>query len=1149
MVKIDPIHYLLNTILDDKEAIIFLGGGASMEGKQKEKKFPGYDDLIDRVLQKYKVKPKNKKDRLNSFFSIIEQWEKEKKLAARLREFLDGEPGLAHYHLAALSIALFGESNTLLYLTKNFDDLINQTFIDLKKNQVRKFTPVVIPLHPKLPDSEFQEIAITAEANLKKGFPVILKLFGDLNFQKPILRQDDINFEPEVKKKLMEWMAKPMIVIGYSFSDKKIRELLIASGGTSPIFMINPLRKIHPAIKDTDRVHHIKSNFSDFVNKLLEIFQERNPAINRKIDKILQFLDPTKIFPDFNSIENRVRLCSKASILRAEERIPKIEVNGKVRKLVPISRKDTSPDFERFLQSDKQLLAVIGDSGSGKSTLLYRIAKNDFNKRFITLFYDVHHLQITGSLTERLSQDLRCVSSQLESILEHFDKILTKENKKLMVIIDGLNESTKIDPSDLKIEIEDLEAKLPKSIKIVYSCRTVYWNSYIKVNTPISSTLYYGSKEFILYFYSKIEAKRAFETYKNLFEFQGSFESLKEEFKEKIRDPLMLRMLAEGYQGKKLPTFAPAVKIFRSYEETLKRKFKGNPFLIDFMHELIATKSEEIKDQKQVSDQFIARKIRTNLKFSNLFQLAKPKDPLVLLEDEGILSLLDEDETTYRFTYDRFFEYLLGKAIGKHFNIYSKKDFIKILSEKILVFQRIHFSFIQALKSEIIRRNIENSSDSWSFYDPATLRLLLNHPDAAIVNFTKEVLRELTFEAERNTLEALKGATDSELDYKLLTLDIASDSPKIRSILIEGLFSGHKYLTRRCVQILSILNLEPRIQIDFEELIISKTANSRNFKKEHAMGLIYYTSTIFSVEDQRGNDPFIRTKFFWKKVLLSIKADIEEVKEIIKSEFTRIVKDEGPNFFGEGSREHGMEYIWKGMSKDEREVAIKLIPLIIDPNKTIDFESQEIIKFFGSSIKEWKKRKEPEKNERYSYKFEYRLAEWILIQRSQRDFDEVKKILDHFVSTGFWKSIDFALCNMRYILQIIYDTNMEIVKDGFKSIKDWTEKLRQEDAEKFYYPVEESDPFLIDQNFIALAAIIDTLYFAPKEGPIAYLEEKLTSKDKRDVRLALLSVRYLWQDNPRKVLGTLELLANTDDRWRSHKLSRFCSLKMSHLFT
>jgi len=298
MAEINPMYNLINTIIDDKEIVIFMGAGASMEGKQNEQRFPGFDELIDRILIKYGFDPKNKKKRLDSFFSIIEQWEKEKKLSVRLSKFLDGEPGPAHYYLAALSTALFGESDALLYLTTNYDDLIIKAFIDLERNPERKFKTVSLPLRPNITGSEFQEIVSNIEGHLKEGRPVILKLFGDLNSQSPIFRQDDMRFEPEVEKRVIEWMKKPMIVIGYSFSDKILKELLIAARGTSPVFLVNPSKKIPPIIKNMDRVHHIKRNFYDFISDLLKIIKERKPAIGKRIDKITESLGPLKGHPD-----------------------------------------------------------------------------------------------------------------------------------------------------------------------------------------------------------------------------------------------------------------------------------------------------------------------------------------------------------------------------------------------------------------------------------------------------------------------------------------------------------------------------------------------------------------------------------------------------------------------------------------------------------------------------------------------------------------------------------------------------------------------------------------------------------------------------------------------------------------------------------
>ncbi len=1134
MTKVDPMHYLINTILDEKEIVIFLGGGASMEGRQKEKRFPGSDELMEAVIKKFGENvPSQKKKREDLFFEIIKKWDNEKKLSTRLRKFLDGEPGLAHYCLAALSLALYGDSNALLYLTKNHDDLMNKAFTDILRKKDEGIDIIVISLNPDLTGSNFKKIFCNIEGHIKDGRPVLLKLFGDLNSTNPIFKDDDIEFQPEVERKLSEWMAKPMIVIGYSFSDKKIRGLLSASEGNSPIFLINPLKKIPHSIKSLDRIQHIKCSFRDCLNKLLEIIQKRNPSINRKVDKILELLDPTTLLPDFNSIQNRVKLCSKASILRTEERIPKIEVNGKIRKLIPIPRKDTSPDFERFLQSDRQLLAVIGDSGSGKSTLLYRIAKNESNKRFITLFYDVHHLQSAGSLTKKLAEDFRCEQRQLETIFKHFDKILSKEKKKLLIIIDGLNESISIDPSDFKIDIENLGAKLPGSIKIAYSCRTIYWNSYIKVNAPISSLLYHDSKEFLLHFYSESEAQLAFDVYKDLFKFRGVFNSLKDEFKEKIRDPLMLRMLAEGYQGEKLPTFAPAVKIFRNYEKVLKIKFKGNAPLIDFIYELIAFKLEEINTHRQVSDQFVARKIRTNSNFLNLFQLAKPKDPFVLLEDEGILSLLDEEETTYRFTYDRFFEYLLGKEIGKRIKLNSKEDFVTNLSEKILSFQRVHFSFLQALKSEIIRKNIKNPSGIWSFYEPYTLKLLLNNQNVAIVNFAKEVLRELTFEGEKDTLEALKEIKEDELEWKLIALDIACDSSRVKPFLIEGLFSGSKLFTRRCVNALSVLIENQNIREEFEKMIFSDVQLIKKFERKHAMGIFYYLALIFSIEDKLGRDPFIEIKSFIKKCFSLLGDQKSDAIEVLKIEFARLAREEGPLMFGskfniDRKEFYGIDYLWRFMGEEERKAALKMNSLFLSPEKLRSEESIELIKFFGSEIEHWNKRKNPECCSNFTYDFEYRIAQWILISHSQSNFDDVLTVLENLVLSDYWLCIDFALCIMRSILEFMYPSDKKIINQGFDSMKRWTNKF-ENNKQLFYSTLNIKNPFSL--NFIPLEPVarIALLHFSPDEGPVPILEDYLSDSELNKKLLALLCTRYFWRRYPLRILGTLELVLNDNN--------------------
>ena len=291
MAGIDPMYNLVNTIIDDKEVVIFLGAGASMEGTQDGKRFPGFGELIDKILKDWGFDPANKKKRTENFLTVIQRWENEKILPARLKKYLGGEPGQAHYNLAALSIALVGESNAMLYLTTNYDNLMKKAFTDLERNPVNKFDTVEISLRPNIIGSEFQGIVKNIEDFTKKGEPVILKLFGDLNSQSPIFRQEDMKFEPGVEEKLLEWMRQPMIFIGYSFSDKIIQQLLIAARGTSPVFLVTPSGKKVPAyIKELDRVQIIEKRFSEFIVDLFKIFKQRNPEIIEKTEKILDYI-------------------------------------------------------------------------------------------------------------------------------------------------------------------------------------------------------------------------------------------------------------------------------------------------------------------------------------------------------------------------------------------------------------------------------------------------------------------------------------------------------------------------------------------------------------------------------------------------------------------------------------------------------------------------------------------------------------------------------------------------------------------------------------------------------------------------------------------------------------------------------------------
>lgn len=288
MGKIDPMHNLITTFLDEREVVFFLGSGASLEGTQGDKGFPGFSELIDNVLAQFGGKAGSQQERWENFLAVIKKWEDEQQLSVRLHKFFDGRPGLAHYQLAALCLALHGKSNGLLFLTSYFDNLMNRAFHDLEQNPVHSFSLIEESIGFHLTGSDIICKVKNITGHTTQGCPVIVKLFGDLNSQSPIFKQEDMRFQPEMEVTLLEWMKKTMVFIDYNSPPPVITQLLIASRGRLPVFLVNPSDDTPKILKDIDRVHHIPLSFGQFMGTLLKIIKERDADISQKLERILE---------------------------------------------------------------------------------------------------------------------------------------------------------------------------------------------------------------------------------------------------------------------------------------------------------------------------------------------------------------------------------------------------------------------------------------------------------------------------------------------------------------------------------------------------------------------------------------------------------------------------------------------------------------------------------------------------------------------------------------------------------------------------------------------------------------------------------------------------------------------------------------------
>ena len=815
---------------------------------------------------------------------------------------------------------------------------------------------------------------------------------------------------------------------------------------------------------------------------------------------------------------------SRASLLRAEEKLRA----GTARTIVPITRLDTQPDLAAFFRDPRPLLCVVGDSGSGKSTLFFQIY-NSVPGDVIPIFYDVFHINEKRSFAKVLASDFLCDEVDLGSFLAKIDQALVVAGRHLLILVDGLNESRAPRPPALRTEIERVASSLPDSIKIGYSCRKIYWDYFIHAGVPLSRNLYFGSKEFLLGRFSIAESEEAFGRFKEVYNFVGDYTALSSEFKERIRDPLMMRMLAESYQGKELPVFAPAVLIFAAYEERFRSAYRGT-VLPDFLDRLIDLKVRAAQTGRP-SVEFLKSRVRANRDLQFLIQQQEgkqdhPGDPFVLLEDEGILSPTDERRGTFRFTFDRFFEYLLGKSLSPILHNATRGLFARQLRSEIQRLSQQHFSFQQALKSEVIRLNIERPDGPWSFYDPTVIRTLLDDPDAEVVGLTKDILRELTFEGREDLTRVIASVYPDESRNHFLMLDVAPDSMRVLPLVIIGLTSGIKEDVRRCCHLVASSLADPLKRSILEDTLFAGLQNAYNLEFHIVEGLMYYSAALFGAAYRLDRDAFTLVRSFWQRAWSSMCRHDSAMQTLIQA-FVHFVRKEGGQFFGESSGS-GMDYFWTALAPDLRSRALTMLPFLVDPALPLTSEVREIILFFGSSIKDWAARKSPPARGMGGYKLEYRIAQWIIVQRCRDYYRETYDLLCSFVDTGYSKSIDFALGCMELCCLFQLRDKAEI-RSAFDAMLLWT-ALFKVDVENFYLGLTEPDPFLANQcppDIAARVAILDE--FSPREGPIPFLEEWLVSEDMRDVLMGLIAARNIWRGAPVKVLRTLDIVAHSDD--------------------
>lgn len=362
-------------------------------------------------------------------------------------------------------------------------------------------------------------------------------------------------------------------------------------------------------------------------------------------------------------------------------------VREKHRPALYLQREETLQKVLEFLASDKGCFVLTGKSGVGKSSFVLSLA-DEFAKRedLCLLMYNGARLTVEGTMVQTIGQDLigylTLEGRADQNLFDQLEQRGEMTGKVLLLVFDAINEN--VDGKTLLRQIDQMvgDARYPW-LKVMITSRPQAWRT-LKHGLHLAENRYFrerGSDEYWVelegFTYTEEirldsfcheELPNAYAKYQRAWQLQTTYQELGPQLREDLRDPLMLRLIAQTYQGKGVPERVRGSQVYHKYVEALvatERLFEGD--LIFLEREMVPLMLAE----GQYNNRVKASQVQDNRR---LFELIHNDDRLsngqsvnaayVRLVDADIL-MEQGSFTDYviMFKYERFYDYFGGKRL------------------------------------------------------------------------------------------------------------------------------------------------------------------------------------------------------------------------------------------------------------------------------------------------------------------------------------------------------------------------------------------------------------------------------------------------------------------------------------------------------
>jgi Protein kinase domain/NACHT domain len=349
------------------------------------------------------------------------------------------------------------------------------------------------------------------------------------------------------------------------------------------------------------------------------------------------------------------------------------ELQGSARRLgtyipeVYVERSAAKDELAAFLAGPSGAMLLLGDSGVGKTCLLAGWATGLRDSGDAVLLY-----RCGGSLgpdiDKEIARDLgRDMPELLLGDLGQIAQLAATVRKRLVIIFDALNEyrsGSQSGPEALLKQIDSLVGRVSSPhLRIVISCNSATWS---QLDRAGATRLFWGAYHYAadgesflrLEPFLPAELTSAYERYRRFFQIQTPLEGLPLHLRERLRKPLLLRMLSESYRDGPVVVASRGLSlgIFRRFFDERVRQRREQLFIEELAAEILR------RGQAAVPVRDLARndQMRADLLSDD------PDSAYTRLLDGGVLSELNGNLLTGEmvgFTYAEVGAYVLARHI------------------------------------------------------------------------------------------------------------------------------------------------------------------------------------------------------------------------------------------------------------------------------------------------------------------------------------------------------------------------------------------------------------------------------------------------------------------------------------------------------